>query len=147
MFCVQFLFWYIAHNWNCGILATPARTIVKTRLKASLHWVECLPLRASLTDFGSSTSFVRESAIKHPSGWNLWGGFLCLLELNFSTCWIKVSLYVPPTLISCWGTFWGTVGSTSTQLTGCPMLTKITSIYFKKHDFLIIKFTIVKFCS
>ena len=33
MLCVQFLFWYIAHNWNYGILATPARTIVKTRLK------------------------------------------------------------------------------------------------------------------
>ena len=33
MLCVDFLFWYIAHNWNYGILATPARTIVKTRLK------------------------------------------------------------------------------------------------------------------
>ena len=32
MLCVQFLFWYIAHNWNYGILATPARTIAKTRL-------------------------------------------------------------------------------------------------------------------
>ena len=35
MLCVQFLFWYIAHNWNYGISATPARTIVKTRLKLS----------------------------------------------------------------------------------------------------------------
>ena len=32
MLCVQLLFWYITHNWNYGILATPARTIVKTRL-------------------------------------------------------------------------------------------------------------------
>ena len=32
MLSVQFLFWYIAHNWNYGILATPARTIVKIRL-------------------------------------------------------------------------------------------------------------------
>ena len=32
MLCVQFLLSYIAHNWNYGILATPARTIVKTRL-------------------------------------------------------------------------------------------------------------------
>ena len=32
MLCVQFLFWYIVHNCNYGILATPARTIVKTRL-------------------------------------------------------------------------------------------------------------------
>ena len=37
MLCVQFLFWYIAHNWNYGILATPARTIVKTRLNIELH--------------------------------------------------------------------------------------------------------------
>ena len=32
MLCVKDLFWYIAYNWNYRILATPARTIVKTRL-------------------------------------------------------------------------------------------------------------------
>ena len=32
MLCVQFLFWYIAYNWNHRILAIPARTIVKTHL-------------------------------------------------------------------------------------------------------------------
>ena len=29
---VLFLFWYIAHNWNYGILATSAQTIVNTHL-------------------------------------------------------------------------------------------------------------------
>ena len=37
MLCVQFLFWYIAHNWNYGILVTPSRTIVKTRLNKLQH--------------------------------------------------------------------------------------------------------------
>ena len=37
MLCTQFLFWYISHKWNYGILATPARTIVKTRLKLLLQ--------------------------------------------------------------------------------------------------------------
>ena len=35
MLCVQFLFWYITHNWNYRILATSTRTIVKSRLKVS----------------------------------------------------------------------------------------------------------------
>ena len=35
MLCVQFLFWYIAHNWDYEILATPARTVVKTSLNIS----------------------------------------------------------------------------------------------------------------
>ena len=33
MLCVKVLFWYMGHNLNYGILATPTRTIVKTRLK------------------------------------------------------------------------------------------------------------------
>ena len=33
MLYVKVLFWYIARNWNYGILATPARTIVKAHLK------------------------------------------------------------------------------------------------------------------
>ena len=43
MLCVQFLFWYIAYNWNYGILATPARTIVKTRLNPSVFWLGAYP--------------------------------------------------------------------------------------------------------
>ena len=31
---VKFSFWYIAHNWNYGMLAASARTIVKTRRKS-----------------------------------------------------------------------------------------------------------------
>ena len=34
MLCISFLFWYIAHNWNYGILATPSRTIVKIHLNS-----------------------------------------------------------------------------------------------------------------
>ena len=41
MLCVQFLFWYIAHKWNYGILATPARTIVKNRLNVLLRYRNC----------------------------------------------------------------------------------------------------------
>ena len=46
---VKFLFWYIARGWNYGILATPARIIIKARLK----------MANSLTERFSSSRFER----------------------------------------------------------------------------------------
>ena len=65
MLCVQFLFWYMAHDWNYGILATPARTIVKTRLK-QLHPVCVCSTVGVLSTVGGFLSTV--------------GGFLSTVE-------------------------------------------------------------------
>ena len=45
MLCVQFLFWYIAHKRNYGILAAPARTLFKTRLNCLTAADNKTPLR------------------------------------------------------------------------------------------------------
>ena len=50
MLCVQLLFWYIAHKENYGILATPARTIVKTRLNSG-DTLRTLVLRFQIDNF------------------------------------------------------------------------------------------------
>ena len=63
MLYVQFLFWYIAHNWNYGILATPARTIVKTRLKLLF---DTLPLE------GKGRITRSHEGIKFTSRWKRW---------------------------------------------------------------------------